>query len=781
MEVQAWKLRGIGSGNTVTEQVKVWSPYSNSFTYTIYLPRDTSWSPERSLQLTQSLLSAFPVCMCRISATSQRIIWQVIDWGQSYSEQQIVLTIRLAYPEAVVERGIFVVREKEYPIFRTVRAYTVDTNPLLRDSPLMFVSDLREHEPLIALAQAMNSLLPNEQMHFTVLCAGVSRVTTTLGLIASIAGDWFELETAQGLEYKARRLIEEKFHAPHYSVVLALEVESPLKERVIILESLVEPVLTNGFARLSPVASLRRFQPLSEPEVATISSMQDDLHTGTLGLYTKYLRKEITFPSGAFVNLIPEEIAALWHLPHRDMTASQIYWIEPIKGELPEVLVGKNDGVCFGYGRVQDREAPAFIPDMNRRTHMSVLGGSGAGKSTFLHNLIHQDIAQGKGLAVIDPHGTLVEAILQQSIPSEREDDVVVIDLSQREFPPPLNPFRFGGEQGNAGKILRAVEMASGTGNYARLKKFLQAAVQTVSTDPEATMRDLSRVFRDDEYRSNLLTHIDNPILDETWGDYELYNVSTQEAVRDPVLSRINPFYGNPALYLMFCHPHALDFAELIRQRKIILISLHIDSRSMSKEEEEMIGALFISHLQMAGTEQRSDLTIPPFYIYIDEVERFVNDALDTILSEARKRGLALILAHQYLYQIRGNLLKSVMANVDTRIVFRCSLEDAREYTPYMGGQFSVDDIVTLSNHNAIVKTQFTPQQEASPISLPGFGIRTLEPMPLPSDAKEREARIRARSIAKYTPLSASDVKAWLDHRYPRRRSRPSGEQDYYE
>jgi hypothetical protein len=323
--------------------------------------------------------------------------------------------------------------------------------------------------------------------------------------------------------------------------------------------------------------------------------------------------------------------------------------------------------------------------------------------------------------------------------------------------------------------------MASGTGNYARLKKFLQAAVQTVGVDPNATMRDLSRVFRENDYRSNLLEKVDSPILDETWGDYEQYNQTTREGVRDPVLSRINPFYGNPLLYPIFCHRNGLDFVDHIRHQRIILISLDLDTRTVSKEEEEMIGALLIAQLQLAGMEQKVDATRPPFYIYIDEVERFVNDTLDTILNEARKRGLSLILAHQYLHQIKGNLLKSVMANVDTRIVFRCSLEDAKEFTPYMGREFADEDIITLSNYQAFVKMQHTPKPGSSPISLPGFGIRTLEPVPLPTDAQVRATRIRRLSIQNYTPMSASAVKEWLDKRYPRKRPPSSEEQDYYE
>ena len=762
------------------EQDSAWQPFKTCFVYDIYLPRDTSWSPEQALQLMRGVLVSFPHCALRLAANSQRIAWQFIDWNHSYSEQQIVLTIRSVYPSAVVKKNQFQIENRAYPLYRTVAIFRLSTSPILPNSPLQFVTDFRHHDSLMALTQAMNTLLPGEEMHLTVVC-GVSQDRTNIQLIGRVGQLFAESQAAQDLEVKARRAIDEKVRAPQYAVLVTLQVESPVKDRIHALENLVQPILTQGFSRLSPASSLRRDRTLSGHEIDTITSMEDDLDTGTFGLYNKYLGDRNTHSALPLITLIAEEMAALWHLPHENMAASRIYWMEPIKGELPELLVGKQEGVCFGNGIYREQAVPVYIPDRNRRTHMSVLGGAGAGKSTFLHNLIHQDIAEGKGLAVIDPHGTLVEAILEQSVPLEREQDVVVIDLSQHDYPPPLNPFRGGGELGNAGKILRAVEMASGTGNYARLKKFLQAAVQTVVVDPDATMRDLSRIFRDDAYRNDLLTKVDNPILDETWGDYDDYNLSIREGVRDPVLSRINPFYGNQTLYRMFCHPHGLDFAEYIRTRKIILVSLNIDSRSMSKDEEEMIGALLIAQLQMAGMEQEVDSSLAPFYIYIDEVERFVTDSLDTILSEARKRGLSLILAHQFLYQIRGNLLKSVMANVDTRVVFRCSLEDAKEFTPYMGGQFTDEDVITLSNHRAIVKTQYTQYPGASPVSLAGFGIKTLEPVPVPSDAKRRAARIRESSIKNYTPLSANAVKEWLDTRYPRKRSLPSAENEFFE
>src|SRR5260221_4782881 len=519
----------------MSEQPKFWQPFTNCFVYSIYLAGETVWSPEQAVGLMQGLLGSFPFCILRLAATSNRIFWQLLDWGSGYDEQQMSLTIRSAYPEAVIEKQLVTVWEKLYPLYRSVTVYDIEKNFMLPDSPLSFATDFRTHEPLMALTQAMNMLLNDEQIHVTLICSGQPKAQGALGVLASIGGKWMELQAAEGLEYKARRLVEEKFHAPHYFVCLSVQVESPNKERLAALEGLIQPILTEGFARLSPNAKLVRDKPMSGTDVHRIMSIEEDLHSSTVGLYDINVKGNLTLPPTAFHTLIPQEVAALWHLPHKDMTASRIFWIQPVQGELPEILVGKKEGASFGNGALKGREIPVFLPDRNRRTHMSVLGATGTGKSTFLHHLIHQDIAQGKGVAVIDPHGTLIDAILQHSIPPEREQDVVVIDLSQHDYPPPLNPFRGGGKYGNAGKILRAVEMASGTGNYARLKKFLQAAVQTVDVDSEATMRDLSRIFRDDEYRNMLLTKLDDPIQDETWGDYEKYNLSMQDSVRDPV------------------------------------------------------------------------------------------------------------------------------------------------------------------------------------------------------------------------------------------------------
>jgi hypothetical protein len=473
--------------------------------------------------------------------------------------------------------------------------------------------------------------------------------------------------------------------------------------------------------------------------------------------------------------LEPRELAAIWHLPHKECRAPRIIWASGLQ-DVPEAVTRLTEGSELGIGKYQGGDSVVRLPAVDRVTHLNIVGKTGTGKSTLMHHLIHQDIAAGRGVAVIDPHGKLVRDILQVSIPPERENDVIVLDLANEAYPPPLNPLRgIGGYTGTL-KVVGIIErLFEGTEGAARMASYLRASLIPLQSEPHATMRDVARMFMDDVYREQKLDATDDVETQDFWDfQYSIGSPALRRQIAEPIVNRIRPFYANPYLYPTLCHPDALDFRTLIHQNKIILISLAMDDECVPEQERNLVGALLMSRLQMSGMKAGTQSL---FYIYIDEVQRFVTTSLPDMFSEARKYGLSLTTANQFLGQLTGKTLDAVIGNVGTTVVFRCGHDDASALATYMKPQFSAQDLMDLDRFEAVIKMQVEGQTQ------PAFSLLPFTPLPVPEDAAEREARIRQCSITTYTPKSREEVLAWLRERYPRRKLatvKPSGDDESF-
>ena len=221
------------------------------------------------------------------------------------------------------------------------------------------------------------------------------------------------------------------------------------------------------------------------------------------------------------------------------------------------------------------------------------------------------------------------------------------------------------------------------------------------------------------------------------------------------------------------CHPDPLDIAARMAQNKIILVSLRASEAKVPLTERVLLGAGLVAQIQMAalaGVIQNG-----PYFLYIDETQYFVTSALDQMLSEARKRGLGLVLTNQYLKQLAGNTLNAVMGNVGAMISFEVGEPDAKAVASYVKPDFTAADLVSLGNYKAAVTMRFEGERQ------PAFSLETVAP-PRSQDqttAGEAEERIRKKSIQNYTPKSHQEVVDWLSARYaPSRRQTASAADD---
>jgi hypothetical protein len=267
------------------------------------------------------------------------------------------------------------------------------------------------------------------------------------------------------------------------------------------------------------------------------------------------------------------EIAALWHLPYDAFSAPRILWASKLV-TIPEPVARNTEGAMMGEGKYQGRLISLHIPPIDRATHINIVGKTGTGKSTLLHHLVHQDIAEGRGVAVIDPHGKLVRDILHGSIPDERINDVVILDLANPNSPPPLNPL--GSIRGYAGtlRVVSIIErLFARTEQGARMSSYLRAALLPLHTQPHATMRDVTRIFMDEVYREQLLEQIADAETQDFWDfHYATSSPQMQRQIAEPIINRIRPFFANPHLYPVLCHPDTLDFRPLIQHNKMYVV-----------------------------------------------------------------------------------------------------------------------------------------------------------------------------------------------------------------
>lgn len=279
-------------------------------------------------------------------------------------------------------------------------------------------------------------------------------------------------------------------------------------------------------------------------------------------------------------------------------------------------------------------------------------------------------------------------------------------------------------------------------------------------------------MFKDEVYRERLLSQVTNVAALEYWERFSQQTGSKDQFIR-PVLWRLRALYGNSVLYPIVCHPRTLDFASLIAQNKIVLLSLKADERRIPLREQHLIGLILLTQIQQAVMARRPGST--PYYLYVDEVQHFVTTTFDTLLSEARKYGLSLTTANQYFKQLAGNTLDAIIGNVGTMIVFQTGLDDAKLLAPYLSPGFDDDHLMHLNAYEAAIVTRYKTQ------SLPAFSLKTHAPLSLgvpQGKADARERYIRHLSRRTYTPTSRAEVLNWLLQRYGESKIRSGGSED---
>jgi hypothetical protein len=416
--------------------------------------------------------------------------------------------------------------------------------------------------------------------------------------------------------------------------------------------------------------------------------------------------------------LSSQELATMFHFPNsRYNKTPVISWLS--YKVLPAPQIVSDEGILLGNNVYRGEERPIRFGRKDRRRHHYVIGQTGTGKSVYLGSLARQDMLRGDGVCVIDPHGDLIEDLMQY-VPKERVKDVIVFNPADSERPMGLNILEADTPEQQDMASSQATEIfikIFGDEIFGpRIQHYFRNACLTLMADKEegATLIDVPRMFTDDEFMKYKVTKVTNPIVRSFW-EHEYANTGDRE--RQEMIpyfsSKFGPFITNTIMRNTIGQTKsAFNFRKSMDEQKILLINL--SKGKIGELNTQLLGLVMVAQIQMAamGRVDMKEEDRKDFYLYVDEFQNFATDTFCSILSEARKYRLALIMAHQYINQLvvtkggstSSQIRDAVFGNVGTLQSFKVGADDgeylAKEYAPVLTEQ----DIIGISNYKAYIK-----------------------------------------------------------------------------
>ena len=396
-----------------------------------------------------------------------------------------------------------------------------------------------------------------------------------------------------------------------------------------------------------------------------------------------------------------DEVATLWHPATTTVKAPTMTVVESREAEPPVRLPTANDHpglALLGQALFRNRrQACGLLPD-DRRRHVLIEGKTGMGKSTLLHRLIATDIAAGRGAGLIDPHGDLCEAILA-SVPSGRSNDVVLFDIADTTHPLAFNILHCPDPSQRTltvSGIVGAFKKIWGDFFGPRMEHILRNTLLTLIEVPGSTLLSVSRMLGDARFRDHILTKVSDPVVRSFWlREFASMPPKLQAEAVSPIYNKVGQLVSNPLLRNILGQSRStLDLRKVMDEGKVLLVNL--SKGRIGEDASALLGAFLVTAIQQAAMSRadsaRQDR--PDFYLFIDEFQNFATEAFATILSEARKYRLNLIVANQYLDQIDDATRAAVFGNIGSMIFFAVGVQDAEVLAEQLGGDLIPKDLM---------------------------------------------------------------------------------------
>jgi type IV secretory pathway TraG/TraD family ATPase VirD4 len=445
-----------------------------------------------------------------------------------------------------------------------------------------------------------------------------------------------------------------------------------------------------------------------------------------------------------------EEVSTLVHPPVQGATMADAASVDarelpaPVGLPTPRTHTGL---AVLGTTSFRGRSQPFGIAPDDRLRHMVIFGKTGTGKSTLLRNLLATDIAAGRGVTFIDPHGDTVDDLVGL-IPTARTNDVIFVDPGDPHGVPSLNLLACAQPRLKplvASAVLTAFKKLYADSWGPRLEHLLRNALLLLLDVPGATLANVLDLLSDDRYRRHALLHATDPIVRGFWErEFAGMPQKLRAEASSPVQNKIGHFVTNPTLRRIIAEPRStLDLRRVLDQGKVLLVSL--SKGRIGEDASTLLGSLVVTALQIAA-QSRADTPEAKrrdHFAYVDEFHSFATDSFASILSEARKYRLSLTLATQYVEQIDIAVRAAIFGNAGSLVSFQVGPQDAELLALQLGPEVTPNDLLRLPRYRALARLLL-----AGVPSRP-FTMRTLAPLP-PSRACQQPDVVRRRSRHQY-------------------------------
>jgi len=470
-----------------------------------------------------------------------------------------------------------------------------------------------------------------------------------------------------------------------------------------------------------------------------------------------------------------EEMASLWHLPTPYIETPNVKWL--VSKKAPPPINIPESGMLLGKNVYRGLETPIFQMREDRRRHTYILGRTGSGKSWLLANMALQDLKNGEGMCVIDPHGDLIQDILTRA-PKERAEDIILFEPFDMERPVGLNMLEVDSEEQKDFAVQEMIsifyKLVTDPAMLGPMFEHnMRNAMLTLMADEEhpGTIADIPRIFTDTEFQKYKVSKVKDPVVKLFW-EKEMAKTSDfhKSEMLGYLISKVGRFVENTMMRnIVGQSKSGFNFRKIMDEGKVLLVNL---SKGRTGEiNAKLLGLILVSKIQMAALS-RADISEDKrkdFYLYVDEFQNFITDAFSSILSEARKYKLNLIMAHQYLGQLEQqagaqgaaskDLRDAVFGNAGTMMVFRTGAEDAEVLAKEFAPTFNEFDLVNIERFNAYAKLmiQGTASKPFNLSTLPLSGGNS-EDLALAIRQLSRLKHGRARSEVEAELLESSQV-----------------------
>jgi len=511
--------------------------------------------------------------------------------------------------------------------------------------------------------------------------------------------------------------IDEKAQHPGYETVIRVVVSSNVIQRA---EAIRSNIIASFALYDAPGKNGFKYSPAKDID----------------GLITSYIMR--FFPQQHNKNILNSvELATIFHFPdERAIPTSQLARQDSKQVDGPRNV--PDEGLLLGYNLFRGAKKAIRLSFQDRQRHMYVVGQTGTGKSTFLENLALQDMLSGNGFAFVDPHGDTAEKLLSM-VPKERTEDVIYFCPADMDYPMGLNLFEFTLPEQKDFLIQEALNMLQKLYDPQhqgimgpRYEHIFRNAALAIMADPNGgTFVDIPKLFRDPQFLKEKLQHVtDKTVLDYWQKEYPASQRSNESGeVTAWFVSKFGAFLSNEMMRNIIGQTKsAFDLRTVMDNKKILLVNL---SKGRTGElNSKLLGMVFVMKFQAAAMS-RSDIPEDErvdFSLYVDEFQNFSTDSFATIMSEARKYHLNLIVANQFTTQLTDEIRDAVFGNIGTIVSFRIGQNDLESLGRYFQPTFDGDDLLRVPNFNTIIRTLIggVPTQPFSMATMPALGTANL-------------------------------------------------------